>query len=491
MIWAIAIRNLWQHKTKTLIIGALVSLGIMLTFAGNALIDSMIRNISGIFTEYYTGDILITSTETLGAGVFGAQSDDAMGFPVIPLIRDYDKVMEKVSDLEGVAAVTRQLSGYAMFNLDKAGMDYGLFFGVESESYFSVMKGIQLVSGRLLEPGEKGMILGEVLWKRFKDQHGLEVKPGDTIQLNSYGLAGMKIIELPVVGVYRFPQGNERFFPVSFVDAPSLRYLLGRSGGVAEKVEVTAEATEFLDMDLDSLFSDDSFGEVITTGPASQLAPDSPAQTQTSSKEPANDATAEAAQNESWHFIVIRTEKGADINGMISRLNHEIDGSDLLARAQGWWVSAMPDSATYSGVQLLFNVALFILAFVSIIIIMNTLVVSVMERTSEIGTMRALGAQKSFVSRMFIAETGFITLVFGLIGLAMGGAIILILNRIGLPTDNDALRFLGGGAVLRPTVSAQPIIMACVLMGVIGLFSWIYPVMIALKVSPLKAIATE
>ena len=136
MIWVIAIRNLWQHRTKTLIIGTLVALGISLTFVGNALIDSMIRNISTIFSEYYTGDILVTSTETLGAGVFGAQSDDTMGFPTIPVLKDYDRVMEKVQELEGVEGVTRQISGYAMFNMDGAAMEYGLFFGVEPDSYF-------------------------------------------------------------------------------------------------------------------------------------------------------------------------------------------------------------------------------------------------------------------------------------------------------------------------------------------------------------------
>jgi len=491
MIWAIAIRNLWQHKTKTLIIGVLITLGIMLTFAGNALIDSMIRNSSSIFTEFYTGDILVTSTETLGAGVFGAQSEDAMGFPVIPLLRDYDKVAEKVSALPGVKGVARQLSGYAMFNLGNDGMDYGLFFGVEPDSYFKVMNGIEIIDGRLLKGDEQGIILGYQSWKKIKDDKGIEFKVGDTLQLNSFGTAGMKILELPIVGIYKFPRGNTRFFPMSFIDARSLRYILGRSGGAAEKVAVSKEATALLDTDLDSLFADDSLGAV-ETGSA---APAKPSKDSSSVFDILGDspkvAATPSADQDSWHFIVIKTEKGVNADKLISKLNAEFDGADLLARCQGWWVSAMPDSATYSGIQLLFNVAIFILGFVAIIIIMNTLVVSVMERTSEIGTMRALGAQKGFVTRMFIAETGFITIVFGLLGLALGALIILALNLVGIPTDNDALRFLGGGGILRPTISASPVIFSLVFMGIIALFSWIYPVFIALKVSPLKAITTE
>lgn len=498
MIWAIAIRNLWQHKTKTLIIGMLVSIGIMLSFAGNAFIDSMIRNISGIFTEYYTGDILITSTETLGAGVFGAQSDEVMGFPVIPVLKDYDKAMEIVSRQKGIKSVTRQLSGYAMLNLSREGMEFACFFGVEPDEYFRTMTGIEIVDGRMLKEGEEGMLLHYDIWKRLKEQRNVEYRIGDKIQLNNFGSGGMKIKEVPLVGVFKFPRGNKRLFAMSFLDARSVRYLLGKNSGKQETVEVAPEAKGLLEADIDSLFADassvsDAAG--IESAGTSATGPGSPAAVTGDNvydilgeKRPQVPAI---EKDLSWHFILIRCEKGAQADAIIKALNREFDDNDLLLRAQGWWVSAMPDSLTYSGIKLLFNVAVFILGFVSIIIIMNTLVVSVMERTSEIGTMRALGAQKSFVTKMFIAETGFITLVFGFVGMALGGIVILALNRAGIPTDNDALRYLGGGGVLRPSIGAQPVILSLAFMGLIALLSWVYPVIIALKISPLKAIATE
>lgn len=491
MIWAIAVRNLWQHKTKTMIIGMLVTIGIMLSFAGNAFIDSMIKNISGIFTDYYTGDILITSTETLGAGVFGAQSDDVMGFPVIPVLKDYDKAMEIVGGLKGVKSVTHQLSGYAMLNLEKEGMEFACFFGVEPENYFETMPAAEIVDGRLLEPGEEGMLLHYDLWKKIKDQKSIEYKIGDMIQLNNFGTGGMKIREVPLVGIFKYPRGNERMFAMSFLDSRSLRYLLGKNSGKQEKVEVSAEATALLDSDIDSLFGDDSFGSVGGSAPAASTGAVT-ADNVYGILGDAKSAPVVADQTDlSWHFILIKTEKGVNPDKLIKELNTAFDDGDYLLRAQGWWVSAMPDSLTYSGIKLLFNVAVFILGFVSIIIIMNTLVVSVMERTSEIGTMRALGAQKSFVTKMFIAETGFITLVFGLVGMALGALIILALNRVGISTDNDALRYLGGGGVIRPTIGLQPVLLSLGFMALIAILSWIYPVIIALKISPLKAIATE
>lgn len=490
MVWAIAIRNLWQHKTKTLIIGVLITIGITLSFAGNAFIDSVIKNISGIFTDYYTGDILITSTETLGAGVFGGQSDDVMGFPVIPVLKDYDKAMEIVGGLEGVASVTHQLSGYALFNMADEGMDYACFFGIEPDSYFETMPYAEILEGRMLESGEEGLLLHENIRKKLKETQGKDYKVGDLVQLNNFGSGGLKIKEVPIVGIFRFPRGNERMFNMSFLDARSTRYLLGSNAGKQETVAVAKEATALLDTDMASLFSDDSFGDTDAGGIDGMTA----AVTKDNVYSILGEKRApppEDQSNLSWHFILIKTEKGANADALIKQLNDAFDENDMLMRAQGWWVSAMPDSLTYSGLKLLFNVAIFILGFVSIIIIMNTLVVSVMERTSEIGTMRALGARKGFIRRMFIAETVFVTAVFGLLGMAIGGAIILALGKVGIPTDNDALRYLGGGGVLRPAIGSQPIILSLSFMALIALTSWIYPVIIALKISPLKAITTE
>ena len=485
MVWAIAIRNLWQHRAKTLIIGILITIAITLAFAGNAFIDSMIKNISGIFTDYYTGDVLITSSETMGAGVFGAQSDEIMTFPVIPVMKDYDRAMEIVASVPGVKAVTHQLSGYALINMEQAGMDYACFFGVEP-GYFDVMPGIEILDGRLLKSGEEGMLLHYDIWKKLKEQKNIEYKLGDMVQLNNYGVGGMRIREVPLVGIFKFPRGNQRMFAMSFLDARSLRYLLGKNSGTREKVAVSAEATAFLEADVDSLFADTSTDAGAATASDTAASGDVFDILGIAKREP---VVEDAKQ--SWHFIVIKLEKGVDADAVIKGLNAKFDDEDLLLTSQGWWESAMPDSATYSGLKILFNVAIFILGFVSIIIIMNTLVVSVMERTSEIGTMRALGAPKSFVVKMFIAETAFITFVFGMLGMAIGAAIIVALNRFGIPTDNDALRYLGGGGVMRPVIGAQPVILSLLFIAFVALLSWVYPVLIALKVSPLKAISSD
>ena len=139
-------------------------------------------------------------------------------------------------------------------------MEYACFFGVEPGLVFcTTMPDIQIVDGRTLKDGEEGMLLHYDIWKKIKEKKNIEYKIGDKIQLNNFGTGGMKIREVPLVGIFRFPRGNQRMFAMSFLDSKSLRYLLGKNSGKQEKVEVAADATALINSDtsdVDSLFGD-------------------------------------------------------------------------------------------------------------------------------------------------------------------------------------------------------------------------------------------
>ena len=107
------------------------------------------------------------------------------------------------------------------------------------------------------------------------------------------------------------------------------------------------------------------------------------------------------------------------------------------------------------------------IAVVAVIIIMNTLVISVTERTSEIGTMRASGAQKSFVWKMVLCETLLLTGLSGVLGITVGGAVLAVLNVVGIEATNMFFEIIFGGPVLRPQLSL-PSVMALVVVLVVG-----------------------
>jgi ABC-type lipoprotein release transport system permease subunit len=92
---------------------------------------------------------------------------------------------------------------------------------------------------------------------------------------------------------------------------------------------------------------------------------------------------------------------------------------------------------------------------------------------------------------MFMTETLALTTTFGLIGVAAGLGIIGLLNAIGIPATNTFLRVLFAGDVLRPEASALTVVSSVLVVSGIGLLAHLYPVTIALRIPPIRAIQTE
>src|SRR5208283_2701325 len=138
--------------------------------------------------------------------------------------------------------------------------------------------------------------------------------------------------------------------------------------------------------------------------------------------------------------------------------------------------------------QIVLYVGLFMLAGIVLILTTNSLVMSVFERTAEIGTMRAIGARRGFVQQLFIVETSTMTLASGTVGVLLGFLAVGLLDRISLHFSNQILVLLFGGASLHPGISGWNIVVSIVAALVLGLVAWIYPVRLALRIQPVRAI---
>jgi putative ABC transport system permease protein len=75
----------------------------------------------------------------------------------------------------------------------------------------------------------------------------------------------------------------------------------------------------------------------------------------------------------------------------------------------------------------------FIIAAIIILSISNTLTMSVLERTSEIGTMMALGATGNTILRRFLGEGAVLGVLGGLIGVIAGVALAIVISAVGIP----------------------------------------------------------
>ena len=131
--------------------------------------------------------------------------------------------------------------------------------------------------------------------------------------------------------------------------------------------------------------------------------------------------------------------------------------------------------------------SLFIIFFTAMVIINNSTVLATMERTREIGALRAIGAQRSYIRKMFFVEGLVLALLFGSLGSAFGALVVAFFNAKGIAAFNDVFVFLFAGPRLYPTMSFTHVVVALVAVTVVTLFSTLYPAWLATRVTPLQA----
>lgn len=140
--------------------------------------------------------------------------------------------------------------------------------------------------------------------------------------------------------------------------------------------------------------------------------------------------------------------------------------------------------ATVNQVIQLITVFVAFVASVSLLVggigVMNIMLVSVTERTREIGIRKALGAKTGSITVQFLAESAFITLIGGLIGILFGvlGAWI-IASIIGAIVPN--MHFA-------PALSVGTVLLASAFSSGVGILFGVYPARKAAKLSPIEAL---
>ena len=502
----IAIRNLLEHRAKTLIIGIIIALGIVVLIVGNSLMDTAALGIRKGFIDNYTGDVMISGLSENEISLFGVQSPG--GLEDTPTLPNHDTIRSYLSENDFTESVASQITGYAQMAYGELeGRSFTILFGVEPDSYRSMFDNIVFTDGRDLEPQEEGIVISrerlDDLVESIREEaekeasrnedavpldENFDIGAGDEIRLTSFGNAGIKIRVVPIVGVFEFlnPAEGLGIDLISYLDVQTIRALNGLTIGFQGEFDLEESQTELLDAEnVDDLFSE-SFE--VTEAEYTQF--DS-----TSLDDILGDTTVrnEALELDtgSWQYILVKVKNRRKVERSISTINEWLAESKIPAQAANWEVAAGPFAQTADVIRKVFNVAIIIVGIVALIIMVNTLVISVIERTGEIGTMRALGARRGFVWRMFLVETVTITSVFGIIGIAVSFLIVGILNLFGIPATNVFLRVLFAGDALHPTVSAVSVFSAVLISTIVGLLAHVYPVSVALKIQPIKAMQTE
>jgi len=113
--------------------------------------------------------------------------------------------------------------------------------------------------------------------------------------------------------------------------------------------------------------------------------------------------------------------------------------------------------------------------------IMNIMLVSVTERTREIGLRKAIGARKRDILIQFLVESSLLSLFGGIIGIIFGWLIAFLVGQIASAS----------GTPFNPTVGLNAILLATIFSTAVGLFFGIYPANRAANLQPVEALRYE
>ncbi|HBB43472.1 MAG TPA: hypothetical protein DEO40_00845 [Treponema sp.] len=508
VILQLALRNLKEHKSKTLIVALFIIFGSAIVILGNSFMESVNRGLEKDFRANYTGDLVVSVVppDNWRIDIFGVDTNSFSGeIPQVPALTDIQEVERIIDSTEGISQKTKMITTMGIIfkgdeidlseiteddSVSLLDMPMFMMFSGEGDTYFDVFGGQHITEGRALDysSGKNELLIDTRIRDSFEKFFKKDLNVGDEVLVMGANTTGV-IREATVVGFYVPANEHSAMFQTIYCTPGFARAFADLTYGTLMEQE-GEESVSLSDFSEDDFFGeDDVFGDMISDETDvfenAELRDFNDILGDTTLRDELN-----RTDNGAWHFVQAKVSNPQEADEIVSRLNEAFKEQGLDARAMGWKEAGGSYTKSVEGINILFNILVIILAVVVFIIIMNTMVVSVMERTSEIGTMRALGAEKSFVRKLFYTEAMLITVVSSIIGTVLALVFVAVFNSLNITVDSNMIAkvILGGGELqFSPT---PQIIIITILVAVLGsLLSNIYPVSSALKITPLKALS--
>ena len=174
--------------------------------------------------------------------------------------------------------------------------------------------------------------------------------------------------------------------------------------------------------------------------------------------------------------IVVYPDPGADVDDVATRIEDAVANSATLTGAE---FDEQVGASTA-----IFNAIIIGVAVISLIVgglsVINTMAMSVAERTREIGIRRAIGGSRGRIIRALVAEAGLIGFIGGLIGLGLGALVVVLANEAGR----------AGGTVLFD-LTAETALFAVGFSTILGMLAGVIPAWSAARLDPVAALRYE
>jgi putative ABC transport system permease protein len=182
--------------------------------------------------------------------------------------------------------------------------------------------------------------------------------------------------------------------------------------------------------------------------------------------------------------VVLKKEKSYDINKIVGEMKNKFSGYGFEINTWRELEQVIIQMVERQGLlALVVSVILFIIVFSTV---MNTMLMVVLERTKEIGTLMAIGFKRRHILSLFIFEGTLKGLIGGIIGTVLGGIAVYIANVIGLPLYKPGVE--GVPFILRPEIDLELLVLALLFPVVAAVLASLYPANRGSKMNPVEAL---
>lgn len=437
----LCLRNLLRRRTRTLLAVTGVIVGtcaiVVMMSIGFGLSDSYQEQI-----ESYGNLHMITVMSTGGNGM-AQQMQDAKG-----IIND--KALQDMAKMEGVGAVTPVVSEYLTIGIGKKVAQtqvLGIRPEVLEKFNYKVLDG-----GRLLNKTDKyELLFGNQVPNWFQDPNSNE--------WSDQALDVMSAKKMIITGDDTYGQKKQN---VSDEDKDKIVYkeYETRAIGVLENpdddsaycVYMNITALEDISKELKKLRKESTFSSGTKT------------------------------YDEALVYVT-------DINDSAD-ISNQLREQGFQTQSPSDWLESMKDTAKM--IQGILGGIGGISLLVAALGITNTMIMSIYERTKEIGVMKVIGANLRDIRKMFLLEAGLIGFIGGAVGLLFSIIISLLMNTVLKDIISIALNTMGGG--YGASISRIPVWLgfaAVAFATVIGVVSGYHPAKRAMNLSALESLRNE
>lgn len=197
--------------------------------------------------------------------------------------------------------------------------------------------------------------------------------------------------------------------------------------------------------------------------------------------------SARGAPNVSTVNVQVASEAAMDGTveeiGELLRTRHKVVQDDFTIQSQQDFLN------TFNQIAGTFTLLLGAIAGISLVVggigIMNIMLVSVTERTREIGIRKAVGARRRDILTQFLVEAIVVSVLGGAIGIALGSGLAALISQVQVPGNG------GGASNLQTQVGLDSVMLAFFVSAAVGLFFGIYPATRASRLNPIEALRYE